>query len=577
MRKIEFNRDGFNKLIKNNLVRKIQKYSDKNFTLLQLIDKILDDLGIELKINTEALKKLPKSGSFICVSNKPLLGIDNLILLKIFFEKYPEYKILNENFLSTNTLLESVFIFNSDWMKALSMAKEHIDNGFPIGIFPFGNQSKIKIHKSTIDDLQRRNSIFKFIKSAHAPIVPIHIYGKKSRVQRVLDRIHPIFGNSVFSSLQRKKKSVLEVKIGSVITIKEQNEFNDYKQFGKFIRLKIDYLNSKLDVRKFFKFERRNTIRPPEKIIDAIDNQLIKDEIENSRDEHFLFSSSKFSIFCLPSEKIPNTLKQIGRLREITFREIGEGTNNSIDLDEYDLYYEQLVIWDEEKEQIVGAYRIGRGDIIVDKYGVNGFYINSLFKINRKFSSILEESVELGRSFIVKEYQRKPLSLFMLWKGILYYLLKNNQYRYLIGPVSISGEFNEISKSLIVEFIKDGYYRKDLARFIQAKKRFKLPRKFKKEFDRELFREMTHQDFKKLDKFIKDIEKNLSTPILIKKYMSLGAQIIGFNRDPDFNNCLDGLLILDLYDVPIDVLEGLSKEVKDESIMERLKYPRIFN
>jgi len=221
-----------------------------------------------------------------------------------------------------------------------------------------------------------------------------------------------------------------------------------------------------------------------------------------------------------------------------------------MDIDEFDLYFNQLVIWDNKNNKIAGAYRAGRGDEIMQQFGPKGFYIQSLFNIKKEFHPILEESLELGRSFIIKEYQRKPLSLFLLWKGILYFLLKNRQYRYLIGPASISNDFTKFSQSLIVDFFKANYFDKDLAKYIIPRKRFKV--KQNPNFDNEVF--------------IKN------TPVLFRKYMQLNARLLGFNVDPKFNNCVDGLMILDIFDVPLNTLQSLSKEFEDDSILERFNF-----
>jgi putative hemolysin len=263
---------------------------------------------------------------------------------------------------------------------------------------------------------------------------------------------------------------------------------------------------------------------------------------------------------------MPNILKEIGRLREVTFREIGEGSNKSVDIDEFDLYYQQLIVWDNANNKIAGAYRVGMGKDIMEQFGVVGFYINSLFEIRKDANPILGESLELGRSFIVKEYQRKPLSLFLLWKGILYFLIKHNDYRYLIGPASISNEFSKFSKNLIVSFFKKNYYDNEIARFFKPRKKFKI--KPTRHVDQKLFLDLA-QDLGKLDKFIFEIESEYGIPVLLKKYIKLNAKIIGFNVDPDFNNCLDGLVILDIFDVPYETLKALSKEIQDDSIMDR--------
>jgi len=186
---------------------------------------------------------------------------------------------------------------------------------------------------------------------------------------------------------------------------------------------------------------------------------------------------------------------------------------------------------------------------------------------------VLSESLELGRSFIVKDYQRKPLPLFLLWKGILYFLIKNPEYRYLIGPVSISNQYSNFSKDLIIRFIMANYFNYDLARDIKSRKKFKV---ITNNLDVDILLDMAKNDINKLDRFIADYEiTSDKLPVLLKKYISLNAKIVGFNIDPNFNDCLDGLLVLDLFDVPIKVIESLSKEIQDDTILERFSAGRV--
>ena len=180
---------------------------------------------------------------------------------------------------------------------------------------------------------------------------------------------------------------------------------------------------------------------PVQKIIDPINTRLIKSELRQLEENYLLFSQGSFSVYCAPLCSIPFIILEIGRLREITFREAGEGTGNSIDIDQYDSHYHHLIIWDHINMKIAGSYRIGRGKDIMKQYGKNGFYTSSLFKMKEEFDLVLEYSIELGRSFIIKEYQRHPLSLFLLWKGIQRFLMQNPVYQYLIGPVSVSNNF----------------------------------------------------------------------------------------------------------------------------------------
>jgi putative hemolysin len=304
-------------------------------------------------------------------------------------------------------------------------------------------------------------------------------------------------------------------------------------------------------------------------IIEPVNKELILSDLNNLKDKYHLLSQGAFSVYCAPFLAIPNLILEIGRLREVTFRDIGEGTNKSIDLDQYDIHYNHLIIWDNIKMQLAGSYRIGKGKDILNQYGKKGFYLNSLFRIKKGFIPVLNESLELGRSFLVKEYQRHPLSLMMLWKGILCFLLKNPEYRFLIGPVSISNDFSIKSKSLIVQFVRKNYYDFTLSAYIKARKKFMISKKLFHE--NEIILDGMDKNLKILDLYINKFQPSYSIPVLLKKYLQLNGKIIGFNIDPDFNNCLDGLMIIKLSDIPDQMIDSLSKELEENYVKERFK------
>ena len=285
---------------------------------------------------------------------------------------------------------------------------------------------------------------------------------------------------------------------------------------------------------------------------------VLEKEIEPLREGHRILTEKNYELFITPTSLIPNIIREIGRLREITFREIGEGTNKAIDLDEYDIYYNHLFIWDTEAKLIVGAYRIGLGDEIFYSIGKNGFYLTELFKIKAQFIPVLKKSIELGRSWVRKEYQQKPLPLFLLWKGILKYLIDNPRYRYLIGPVSISNSFSKFSKSLIVDYINRNHFDHEMAQYVRPRKRFKVDFS---SIDTDLL--LAGEDtFKGLDNLISEVEThNMKVPVLLRQYIGLNAKIICFNIDPKFADCLDGFLVLDLKKVPQDILDKLGKNL----------------
>ena len=552
------------------IARKADNADSKTF-----INSALEELKVEFDIAKDDLNRIPKSGAFITVSNHPFGGIDALMLLKIITSVRPDYKFLDANlYHKVESLKESLLEIktvkqgedNSPKVSDLKKAYKYLSKGSAFGIFPANKTVYNWLSNSIVDKIWDETTL-KLIKKAEVPIIPVYIQGNYRWILHILAGIHPLFKNmQIPSELLNPKTSFFSVRIGNPISLADQKEFNNTARFGRYLRSKTYALGTSLEVNRFFKYKLKWRVNEAEKITDAVPNHIIENEVEQVKKEYTLFSSGDFQVICAPSIKFPNVLLEIGRLREITFREIGEGTNKSIDIDEFDLYYNQLIVWDNKNKKISGAYRVGIGKDIVEQFGLNGFYISTLFKIKPEFIPVLSESLELGRSFIVKEYQRRPLSLFLLWKGILYFLLKHKDYRYLIGPASISNEFSKFSKGLIVNFFKRNYFNAELANLIKPRKRFRVSSL--KNVDQALFLEIA-KDLNQLDKFVFDIENEYGVPVLLKKYIKLNAKLIGFNVDPKFNNSLDGLIFLDIFDVPFNMLKALSKEIKDDSILER--------
>ena len=539
------------------------------------LERLTEALGVTIEINEEDLQKIPKEGAFITVSNHPFGGLDGIILIKLLSKIRPDYKVMANFLLKKIEPIKDYFLgvnpFESrkDISSAggLKEALRHLSEGKPLGLFPAGEVSAYQADSNSVEDREWSKSVLKLIRKANVPVVPIYFKGSNSILFQILGLIHPMLRTvKLPSELLNKKNRVIRLRVGNPISLETQRSFTDLIQYGKFLRAKTYLLGSSLEVKKFF-LKSQKAEKKTEAIAPEISLDLLRREVDNIREDYLLFTMKNYSVYCAPTMKIPNILNEIGRLRELTFRAVGEGTNRSIDLDEFDLYYYHLFIWDNDCDRIVGAYRVGKGKDIIDRYGVKGFYINTLFKIRKEMRPVLYEAIELGRSFIVTEYQRKPLPLFMLWKGILYFLIKNPEYRYLIGPVTISGKYTDVSKELIMKFIRRNHWDAELAEFITPRCKYRVETN---DPDVDVMVEASGDDIAALDRLIGDIEPSSDKlPILLKKYISLNGKIIGFNIDPKFNMCLDGLLILDLFDVPMNTVESLSKEINDETIMNR--------
>jgi len=561
----------------NKLNKVYSEVHDKN--PIELVNSLIEQLEINYDIPEDDLKNIPSEGSFITVSNHPYRGIDSMLLFKIIYQKRKDFKIMANFLLQNIEPLKNIIIpintfekskYSKSSFSGIKEAIKHVREGHCIGIFPAGEESGHYEVSKIILDKEWQKPALKFIKNAGVPVIPLYFHGTNTRWLHILGKINPILRSAKLpSELFSKKNRTIKIRIGTPVTVKEQSDFKDTSQFGRYLRARVYSLGSVLEVRKFFNKQSGKRKRNAEKLVEPVPSETLAEEVRNVRSEYELFTTKNYSVICAPTVAIPNIFSEIGRLREMTFREVGEGTNKCTDIDEYDFYYYHLFIWDNDEKKIVGAYRIGKGKEILALYGIKGFYINSLFRLKKKFTPVMAESIELGRSFITKDYQKKVIPLFLLWKGIMVFLLKHSEYRYLIGPVSISNDLSGFSKSLIVEFVKTYFYNEELAKYIIPRKDFVV--NTDNIIDRKIFIDSSEKDINKIEKIILDIEPGYRLPVLLKKYMEINAKIIGFNIDPKFNNCLDGLMILDLYETPHDVIKGLSREMNDVSILERFR------
>jgi len=535
----------------------------------EFVDAILAGCGVDIEFDERELRNIPKEGSFIAIANHPYGGIEGMVLLKILCMARPDSKIMANFLLKKIPNLADYFVAvnpfeNIDHSSSISGLKntlELLSNGTPIGIFPAGEVSTFKVEQQQVTDRMWHPVVGKIIAKAKVPVVPIYFHGNNGLLFNLLSMIHPALRTAKLpSELFNKQGHTIKLRIGKPINVADIPEANNPTKLLNFLRARTYALGTGLEEEKKI-FNPRNLFKikkEAEEIAPAIPASVLEKEVEPLRENYRVWVEKNYEVFIVPTSDIPNIIREIGRLREITFREVGEGTNKSVDLDEYDIYYNHLFIWDTDAKVIVGAYRIGLGDEIFYSFGKKGFYVTELFKIKEQFTPVLRKSLELGRSFIRKEYQQKPLPLFLLWKGILKYLIDNPRYRYLIGPVSISNTFSKFSKSLIVDYINRNHFDHELAQYVRPRKKFRVDFS---SIDTDLL--MSGEDsFKGLDNLISEVEtRNMKVPVLLRQYIALNAKIICFNIDPKFADCLDGFLVLDLQKVPQDILEKLGKNL----------------
>jgi putative hemolysin len=562
-------------LMKALKISTLNKIYDRNKHLsdLEFLNAILDEFQIKFEIPEEDLKRLPKDGAYITISNHPLGGIDGILLLKLMLEREPNFKII-ANFLLHRIAPMKPYIMpvnpfetHKDAKSSVIGIKEtlrHLSDGKPLGMFPAGEVSTYKDGKLVVDKAWEEGAI-KVIRKAQVPVVPIYFHAKNSRFFYFLSKISDTFRTAKLpSELLTQKDRVIKVRIGKPISVAEQNEHTTIEDYSEFLRKKTYMLaNSFNEESKLLTVPHLKMPKTQKQIVKPANHDKIVEEVAQiKKDDYRLLQSKNYSVFLVTADKIPNILHEIGRLREITFREVGEGTNESIDIDKYDDYYHHMFLWDDDAKQIAGAYRMGLGSEIFRKHGIEGFYLHELFRFESELDDMMEKSIEMGRAFIRKEYQQKPMPLFLLWKGIVHTTLRFPEHKYLIGGVSISNQFTEFSKSLMIEFMKSHYYDPYVAQYIHAKKDFKVKLK---DADKDFVFNEAEADLNKFDKIIDEIEPGiLRLPVLIKKYIKQNARVIAFNVDPKFNNAIDGLMYIRIADLPESTVKPVMEEFQAE-------------
>ena len=560
------------KVLKISTLNKIYD-RNKHLSDLEFLNAILNEFQIKFEIPEEDFKRLPKDGAYITVSNHPLGGIDGILLLKLMLEREPNFKII-ANFLLHRIEPMKPYIMpvnpfenHKDTKSSVIGIKEtlrHLSDGKPLGMFPAGEVSTYKDGKIVVDKAWEEGAI-KVIRKAQVPVVPIYFHAKNSRLFYFLSTLSDTFRTAKLpSELLTQKDRVIKVRIGKPISVAEQNEHTTLEDYSEFIRRKTYMLANSFNKESLsLTFPDLKLPKTQKQIVKPANQDKIVEEIALIKKEDYrLLQSKNYSVFLVGADKIPNILHEIGRLREITFREVGEGTNESIDIDKYDDYYHHMFLWDDDAEQIAGAYRMGLGSEIFTKYGIEGFYLYELFRFEPELNDMMEKSIEMGRAFIRKEYQLKPMPLFLLWKGIVHTTLRFPDHKYLIGGVSISNQFTDFSKSLMIEFMKSHYYDPYVAQYVHAKKDFKVKLK---DADKDFVFNEAEADLNKFDKIIDEIEPGiLRLPVLIKKYIKQNARVIAFNVDPKFNNAIDGLMYIRIADLPESTVKPVMEEFQAE-------------
>jgi putative hemolysin len=517
----------------------------------------LDILQVRFELDERQLERIPCTGPAVVVANHPYGGLEGLFLIAQL-QRYRSDSLFIANELlaripEIREVLLPVDAFGGTRAaaknaKSLRAALKHVRSGGLLVLFPAGAVSHLHLSAGRVCDPPWQPVAAGLMRRCESPIVPVYFGGGNSAIFQALGLLHSSMRTAMLTrELLNKRHRTIPVRIGRPIGPERLAKQPDNAKLASFLRLSTYALEARSSAAVA-----EVTPAPSVPVAASTPARLLTAEIECLPEGHTLASVGDMSVVFAHAEKIPWTLRELGRLREITFRAVGEGTGSDSDIDRYDRHYVHLVAWHRTRNEVVGAYRIGHVDRIVAERGKRGLYTHSLFAYGDPFLRSLGPALELGRSFVSAAYQRDFGALLLLWKGIAQYVACNPRYHVLFGPVSISREYRPASHALLIDFLRRHCFDAQLAKLIKPRRAFRRTHSLAA-LSGDLARLADLDDVSQL---LEEIEPDgKGAPVLLRQYLKLGGRLACFNVDENFSGVVDGLIVVDLLRTEPKVLQ----------------------
>jgi putative hemolysin len=534
--------------------------------------RALDALEIRPAVADADVSLIPARGPLLVAANHPHGMLDGLVLMTIVRRVRADVRILTNHLLSRIPELTESCFFVDPFDGPNAAARSHsglraahlwVTRGGALIVFPAGEVAHTRGPAGSRIDSTWRTTIGRMALMTGARMVPAFIEGTNSPLFYAAGHVHPALRTALLArELLRKRRQSVAVRLGPARSAKDLAASGaDADATTQSIRDAVERLRD-CDAQP----PRRNAAvgaafrRPAFGL-----NSPPAREVDQLAGDCCLVESGGFQVFVAEAARIPALLGEIGRLREQTYRAVGEGTGRDHDVDRFDDRYLHLFSWDRKQQQIVGAYRIGRTDRLVATHGVEGLYTRSLFRYDERLIARLSPALELGRSFVRVEYQKHYNALLLLWKGIGQFVVRHPEYRVLFGPVSISARYSDSSHQMLMAFLEQNHLRGDLAELVEAlnpcERRLPAPATIPSSVDQ-------------VNRFIAAAEADgKGIPILLRQYLKLNARLLGFNVDPDFGDALDALMMVDLATVDAAILRRYLGRDETAALLARHRPP----
>lgn len=523
----------------------------------------LEQLKIDYLLTAEELDRIPRTGPLLVVANHPFGAVDGLILGALLSRARPDMRLLVNQLLNRIQPMQQWNIginpFGGKNAKAENLngmreCLRWLKQGGVIATFPAGTVSHVHLSKGgRVEDSKWSHHIATLAMRCQVPVLPVYFCGRNSSLFQSAGFMHPRLRTALLpEEMVRLRGKSLRVRIGKLIPAKEIKRFTCASACTDYLRSRTYLLRHR---------PKESNHQPEKSLLSGYgercsfpfagqDRLSLQSEVDALPADCEMLRSGDFAVYCSSAEHIPRLLLHIGSVREQTFRAVGEGTGKAIDLDRFDQWYEHLFLWDHAAQALAGAYRLGRIDEIIATRGEKGLYSATLFRFDRNYLQQQPPTLELGRSFVAGPYQLRRGALALIWRGIGEYLVRAPKYRYLTGPVSISGDYQALSRDLIIRFLNQRHppgafpVRPRKAPRLRRHGGFNL---------KPLLNSIDSMDA--VDLLVSEIEPDgRGIPVLLRHYLKLNAQVLGFNVDPSFSNVVDGLIRVDLLNVETTLL-----------------------
>lgn len=526
----------------------------------EFLEAVLREMRVTSLPRPRDLQRVPKQGPAVVVANHPFGALEGMLLAHHLLALRPDVKIMANYLLGRVPELRDLFIFVDPFdqgrdvsgnLGSLREALRWLKNGGLLAVFPAGEVSHLRLKGRKVSDPVWNETAAHLAAKAQAQVVPIYFGGRNSALFQLLGLMHPSLRTALLPrELANKQGRKVPFAVGGPITAKRYQRLGGPKEETGYLRQRTDLLRMALRRRRGGKAAAllrllRASRREPEAIAPPMEREQVIREANALPASQTLLVSGDFRVFYALGNQAPALLGEIGRRREISFRRVGEGTGRQRDLDRFDNYYLHLCLWDQGRQELAGGYRLGLSDQVIAEHGVAGLYTSTLFHFEEGLFNLIPGALELGRSFIAPAYQRSYSALLLLWKGIGRFVMANPRYRYLFGPVSLSASYHPFSRRLLMDYMQ----RRHLSELHDLVRPVTPPRR--PERGRRLIQDVLAnvKDFDELSEIIEDIEgEGQGAPVLFRQYLKLSAKAVAWNRDPQFANALDCLMVADLLE-----------------------------